>query len=111
MSRDHTGGGFGGFGGPGGPGESESEWVELLRVREPARLGILRSVLESAGIEHQVVGEQVQGLFPMATPGFFLDRGMGAVIRVRPADLDDARQLLEEQETDAPEEEPDRSED
>lgn len=85
-----------------GPGESEAEWVELLRVREPARLSILRSVLESAEIEHQVVGEQVQGLFPMATPGFFLDRGMGAVIRVRPEDLDDARQVVEEQVEDLP---------
>lgn len=79
----------------GGPTGSE-DWVELVQVREPARLGILRSVLDSAEIEHQVVGEQVQGLFPMATPGFFLDRGMGAVIRVRPEDLEDARRMIEE---------------
>jgi len=77
--------------------EERAQWVELVRIREPARLGILRSVLESAGIEHLVEGEQVQGLFPMATPGFFLDRGMGAVLRVRPEDLDDARRLIEEQ--------------
>lgn len=98
MSEDEAAGGFAGAGG----GEG---WVELLQVREPARLGILRSVLESAGIEHQVVGEQVQGLFPMATPGFFLDRGMGAVIRVRPEDLEDARRILEEAEV-PPDEEP-----
>jgi hypothetical protein len=76
--------------------EARREWVELVRVREPARLGILRSVLEAAGVEHLVEGEQVQGLFPMATPGFFLDRGMGAVILVRPEDEGDARTLIEE---------------
>lgn len=80
------------------------DWVELVRVREPARLSILRSVLESAGIEHLVEGEQVQGLFPMATPGFFLDRGMGAVLRVRPEDLEEARSVIEEQVGDLPDE-------
>lgn len=97
MSRSDTTGGSASAGG--------EEWVELVQVREPARLGILRSVLESAGIEHQVVGEQVQGLFPMATPGFFLGRGMGAVIRVRPKDLDDARELLEETVEEPPDDE------
>lgn len=76
--------------------EERGGWVELVRVREPARLGILRSVLEAAGIEHRVDGEQVQGLFPMAAPGFFLDRGMGAVILVRPEDVEDARGVIEE---------------
>lgn len=77
--------------------DAPSPWVELIRVREPARLGILRSVLEAADIEHLVEGEQVQGLFPMATPGFFMDRGLGVVLRVRREDLDDARRLIEEQ--------------
>jgi len=98
MSRDEAASGWDGATGG-------KDWVELVQVREPARLGILRSVLDSAEIEHQVVGEQVQGLFPMATPGFFLDRGMGAVIRVRPEDLEDARRILEEAEV-PPDEEP-----
>lgn len=77
--------------------DDRDPWVELVRIREPARLSILRSVLDSAEIEHLVEGEQVQGLFPMATPGFFMDRGLGVVIRVRREDFEDARRLLEEQ--------------
>lgn len=69
-------------------------WVELVEVREPARLGLLKSVLDSAGIEHRVAGEEVQGLFPVATTGFFHARGLSAVIHVRHKDLDAARELL-----------------
>jgi len=73
---------------------SESRWVELVQVREPARLGLLRSLLDSAGIEYRVEGEEVGGLFPVATPGFFHHRGLSPVIHVRPKDLEDARALL-----------------
>jgi hypothetical protein len=72
-----------------------SDWVELVQVREPARLGLLQSLLDSAGIEYRVEGEAVQGLFPVTTPGFFHHRGLSAVIHVRPEDLEDARELLE----------------
>ncbi|MFP3941670.1 MAG: putative signal transducing protein [Thermoanaerobaculia bacterium] len=77
--------------------EERQELVELVRIREPARMGIYESLLTGAGIEYVVEGEAVQGLFPFASPGFFLGRGMGAVLRVRPEDLEDARRLLEEQ--------------
>ena len=77
--------------------EERQDLVELLRIREPARLGLYESLLNGAGIEYVVEGEAVQGLFPFAGPGFFLGRGMGAVLRVRPEDLEDARRLLEEQ--------------
>lgn len=90
--RDHASGG------------RDETWVELARVHDPAQASILRSVLEAAAIDHLVEGEQVQGLFPVATPGFFRDRGMGVVIRVRPEDLDDARQLLEVRAESLPEE-------
>lgn len=76
---------------------SGSDWVELVQVHEPARLGLLQSLLDSAGIEHRVEGEAVQGLFPVATPGFFHHRGLSAVIHVHPEDLEDARGLLETQ--------------
>jgi hypothetical protein len=72
-----------------------SGWAELLQVREPARLGLLKSLLDSAGIEYRVEGEEVQGLFPVTSTGFFHPRGLGAVIHVRAEDLDDARALLE----------------
>lgn len=80
-----------------GMDDRPQDFVELLRIREPARLGIYESLLTGAGIEYVVEGEAVQGLFPFASPGFFLGRGMGAVLRVRPEDLEDARRLLEEQ--------------
>lgn len=77
--------------------EERQEFVELVRIREPARQGLYESLLNGAGIEYVVEGEAVQGLFPFASPGFFLGRGMGAVLRVRPEDLEDARRILEEQ--------------
>lgn len=73
---------------------TDAGWVELVQVREPARLGLLRSLLDSAGIEYRVEGEEVGGLFPVATPGFFHHRGLSPVLRVRPGDLDAARELL-----------------
>jgi hypothetical protein len=44
----------------------------------------------------------------VASSGFFMDRGLGVVIRVRPEDLEDARHALEEQavEPDEPDEPP-----
>ncbi|HEX6199179.1 MAG TPA: DUF2007 domain-containing protein [Thermoanaerobaculia bacterium] len=72
-------------------------WVEVARVHDPARVGLVRSVLDSAGIDYLTEGEAVQGVLPVAVPGFFMDRGLGVVIRVRPEDLEDARHALEEQ--------------
>lgn len=77
--------------------DQRQDLVELIRIREPARMGLYESLLTGAGIEYVVEGEAVQGLFPFASPGFFLGRGMGAVLRVRPEDLEDARRLLEEE--------------
>lgn len=83
-------------------------WVEVARVHDPARVGLVRSVLDSAGIDYLTEGEAVQGVLPVAVPGFFMDRGLGVVIRVRPEDLEDARHALEEQEVepDEPDEAP-----
>ncbi len=78
--------------GPGG-----QAWVELVQVHDPARLGLVKSLLDAAEIEYLTQGEDVQNVFPMASPGFFMGRGLGVVIRVRPEDLDDARRALEEQ--------------
>ena len=76
-------------------GEGDGGWVELVQVHEPARLGLLQSLLDSAGIEYRVEGDAVQGLFPVATPGFFHHRGLSAVLHVRAEDLEEARALLE----------------
>lgn len=70
--------------------------MELVQVHDPARLGLVKSLLDSARIDYVTVGEDVQNLFPVITPGFFMDRGLGAVIRVRPEELEDARRALEE---------------
>lgn len=70
--------------------------MELVQVHDPARLGLVQSLLDAAGIDYVTVGEDVQNLFPVITPGFFMDRGLGAVLRVRPEDLEDARRALEE---------------
>lgn len=71
--------------------------MELVQVHDPARLGLVQSLLAAAGIEYLTEGEDVQNVFPMASPGFFMGRGLGVVIRVRPEDLEDARRALEEQ--------------
>lgn len=83
-------------------------WIEVARVHDPALVGLVRSVLDAAGIDYVTEGEAVQGVLPVAVPGFFKDRGLGVVIRVRPEDLEDARQALEEQvvEDEEPEEPP-----
>jgi len=75
--------------------EDDGPFVELLQTHDLAELGLAKSILASADIPFLVDGESSLGLFPLTTPGFFGKRGLGAVVRVRREDLDEARELLE----------------
>ncbi len=86
--------------------EDEGPYVELLQTHDLAELGLAKSILASADIPFLVDGETSLGLFPLTTPGFFGKRGLGAVVRVRREDLEEARALLEEAVAQAPEEGP-----
>ncbi len=74
----------------------DEAWVELLQTHDMAELGLAQSVLTSANVPFVVEGESSLGLFPLTTPGFFGKRGLGAVVRVRREDLEEARALLAE---------------
>ena len=80
----------------------EGPFVELLQTHDMAELGLAKSILASADIPFLVDGEGSLGLFPLTTPGFFGKRGLGAVLRVRREDLEEARAVLEEATGSAP---------
>ena len=69
--------------------------VELLQTSDLGELQLVKSLLESAEIPFTVEGESVLQTLPVRTPGFFKGRGLAAVVRVRPEDLEEARELLE----------------
>ncbi len=76
---------------PPGSIEPEDELVELCRTPDAGLLLVIKSVLDSAGIPYLVQGEAALGL----SAGFFHPDAYSAIIRVRNADLPDARALLE----------------
>ncbi len=81
------------------PTHPEPNLVKLTEISEPALLPVLVGLLQSAGIQPVVDGDEIMGLWPVGQPvsGWTgSGRGLSAVIHV-PADrVEEARTLLAE---------------
>jgi hypothetical protein len=76
--------------------KADDDLVELLRTTDPARLMVLRSVLDSAEISYMVQGGESLWLNSWGLSGsLFNPSSLCAIIWVRREDLDDARALLQ----------------
>lgn len=82
------------------PPHPEPDLVEVMETSDPALLPVLVSVLESAGIEPVVDGDEVMGVLPVGHFGggkWSSDgRGLNVVIRVTRDRAEEARALLTE---------------
>jgi len=73
------------------------ELCVLLKTTDIAQLTVIKSVLDFAGIEYLVQGEEGLRQIPVSWPGgFFGPAAHGAVIRVRREDFEAARSLLDQ---------------
>ncbi|MGD2115891.1 MAG: DUF2007 domain-containing protein [Acidobacteriota bacterium] len=66
----------------------------LLETADLGELQLVKGLLDAAEIPFTVEGEGTLQTLPVRTPGFFTGRGLAALIKVHPEDLDDARALL-----------------
>lgn len=77
----------------------EPDLVMVAEIAEPTLLPVVVGLLESAGIEPVVEGDEIMGLWPVgqAISGWTGDgRGLRAVIRVTADRAEEARALLAE---------------
>jgi hypothetical protein len=85
---------------PAEPPHPEPDLVEVMETSDPALLPVLLSVLESAGIEPVVEGDEIMGVLPVGHFGggkWNADgRGLNVVIRVSRERAEEARALLTE---------------
>ena len=83
---------------PPSPPHPEPDLVEVTETSDPALLPVLVSVLESAGIESVVEGDEVMGVLPVGHFGggkwTSEGRGLNVVIRVPRERAEEARALL-----------------
>ncbi len=86
---------------PAPPEHPEPHRVALTEISEPAVLPIVVGMLQSAGIETTVEGDEIVGLWPVGRPiSGWTDsgRGLSAVVWVAADRADEARALLAEAE-------------
>lgn len=82
----------------------EDELRVLLKTSDLAWLAVIKSVLDSAGIEYIAQGEEGLRQIPISWPGgFFGSMTMGVVLWVRSDDFEAARVLVEPYPTPFPE--------
>lgn len=89
---------------PAEPEHPEPDLVTLTEISEPSLLPVVVSLLEAAGIEPVVEGDEIMGLWPVgqAVAGWTgWGRGLSVVIRVPAERAEEARALLSEVETQA----------
>lgn len=81
------------------PGEplARSALVPLLGTTDIGYLAVVKSLLDSAGIEYVVQGEEGLHLFPITMSGsLFRSQALAATVLVCREDEEDARRLIEE---------------
>ena len=77
--------------------DPDSKIVAVFRTGDPMLLPIVKSLLESAGIEYFVQGEEALGLWPVGSTGSSpLHPGLGAVVHVFERDAAVVGELLAE---------------
>jgi hypothetical protein len=78
--------------------DHESKIVPVFRTSDAVLLPIVKSLLESADIEHFVQGEGALGLLPLGAMGSSVSRSslasVGAIVHVFERDVETVRQLL-----------------
>lgn len=81
------------------PPHPEPDLVAVAEIAEPTLLPVVVGLLEAAGIEPQVEGDEILGLWPIgqAVSGWTgTGRGLRAVVRVAADRAEEARALLDE---------------
>ncbi len=69
--------------------------VPVFRTTEPMMLPIVTSLLDSAGIEYYVQGEEALGLYPIgAMAGSVSRASLGAIVHVHDKDAASVREIL-----------------
>ncbi len=83
---------------PPAPAHPEPDLVEVLGTTDPALLPVVLSLLESAGIEAVVEGDEVMGVLPFGEFGGGRwseeGRGLGVVVKVPRQQAEEAQRLL-----------------
>ena len=81
---------------PPDPSPEDLELVSVLETTDSSLLPVVRSVLDAAGIEYLVQGEEALGLLPFGRVGGVINpRALGAIIRVPRSRQEEARALIE----------------
>lgn len=82
---------------PGEPEHPDVELVEVFRTTNAAVLPIVKSLLDSAGIEHFVQGEEAIGLLPVGPMGAIVSRAtLAAMVHVKKEDAESVKEVLAE---------------
>ena len=84
-------------------GDPDAEIVPVFRTTDSALLPIVKSLLESAGIDYYVQGEEALGLIPVGSMGSSVSRAsLGAIVHVNDEDAASVRELLADLKQDFP---------
>jgi hypothetical protein len=75
--------------------EPDAKIVPVFRTTDATVLPIVTSLLESAGIEYYVQGEEALGLIPVGAMGSAVSRAsLGAIVHVHDEDAASVREML-----------------
>lgn len=73
----------------------DAKIVPVFRTTEPMMLPIVTSLIESAGIEYFVQGEEALGLYPIGAMASSVSRAsLGAIVHVHAEDAASVREIL-----------------
>lgn len=85
------------------PPTPNAKIVPVFRTTDSMLLPIVTSLIESAGIEYFVQGEEALGLIPVGGMGSSVSRAsLGAIVHVHEEDADSVREMLAEIKQDLP---------
>lgn len=75
--------------------DPDARIVPVFRTTDAMLLPIVTSLLESAGIDYYVQGEEALGLIPVGPMGSAVSRAsLGAIVHVHEEDADSVREML-----------------
>lgn len=88
---------------PPAEGDPDARIVPVFRTTDATVLPIVKSLLESAGIDYYVQGEEALGLIPLGRMGSSVSRAsLGAIVHVNDEDAASVRDMLADLEQDLP---------
>jgi hypothetical protein len=78
------------------PGDDSDDFlVTVFRTQDLGLLSVVRSLLESAGVPHEVQGGHSLEILPLSpAAGFFRPSALAVAVRVRSEDAVEVRDLL-----------------